>query len=776
MKPLLLLGALAFAAGAPAAEKYDREMLAARGYDASIADLLETGAHFLPGKHPVSIIANGRNSGIQPVIFDEAGSPCWDAPLLRTLGIDARRFALVHPGCLQPTAESGIRIVEQVERSTLLLHIPVDALRHETQYVTGGSALMANYDFRRYEVQTQGGKYRHSQTLTAELGANFRQWIVRSSQSYTTFDGEAQLTNLYRYVQRSFPNWDAVMQVGEIVTGDALFPGITLTGVQMLPEHAASDRMSLTVSLPRAGSAEVWQGKILLKTYQVSAGINRLGGLPALSQQDDFTLVTFDESGNRQQQTIPRLQAQPESVLHESGSAFAAGWLRLSRERAPLMLASTGLLQTQRIALRVGGLTGEGYQAAAWRARLRLAGKLTASLSQIFSQRRGRKQGATHQAALSYPLDQQLSLTTSASWRSRGYRTIDSGWRADGEESGDAQIRSQLAAGVSLNRAALGLFSLTASDTQSWRGNHTRGYTLAWSRTFARVNLNLGVQKNRLIVARQHHEDRYAYLNFSLPLGRDSNLRGWMTRSNGEMRMGDGYDQMVSPAFAWSLSSEQSAQQAPSLASSASWSSKYSQLSGGVARSAAGSRFSFGARGGAVMHSDGVTFTPHGVGDTFSIISLHRAQPDVEIRTPAGTVWSDRSGYAIASLTPWRKNSVQINPHSLPGNVQIPGGIAELTPFRGAVVPLDLPAWRVRRALLSFPPEERPEPGSAVENSRGALVAFVSEDGTLFIDDLPAGPLYAHRPGGARCAIALATPWVDRPGSLYTPLSARCVI
>jgi len=771
MKLFLFFSVLLTAVSAPAAEKYDRQMLSALGYDAAIADLLEAGAHFLPGQHPVSIVINGKSGGIHPVMFDDSGSPCWNATLLRRLEIDPGRFTSVKPGCLQPVKESGIRLVEQVERSMLLLHIPADALLRESQYATGGSALMANYDFRRYDVQTQSGKYHYSQTLTSELGANISQWILRSGQNYTAFNGESRLKSLYRYAQRSFPGRAAVMQAGEIITGDPLFSGMTLTGIQMLPEHAAGNLVSLTVALPQSGSAEVWQGNILLKTYQVSAGINRLGALPALNQQDDFTVVTVDRSGNRQRQTIPRIQVQPENALMESGPAFAAGRLRLNRNHAPLMLASTGLLQTPQIALTIGGLASERYQAAAWRARLRLAGKLSASLSQTFSQ--VNRRGVTHQAALNYPLDKQLSLTTSVNFRSRRYRAIDSGWGAESEDGG--QIRAQFAAGASLNRSALGLISLNGSYTQNWQGHHTRSYTLAWSRTFARLNLNLGIQKNRLTTAHRHQDDRYAYLNFSLPLGRDRNLRGWVTRSDGQMRAGTSYDQSVSPAFAWSLSSEKSAQEAPSLASSASWTSKYSQLSGGIARSAASQRLSIAARGGAVWHSEGLTFTPREVGDTFSVISLRRAQPDVEIRTPAGAVWSDRSGHAVVSWTPWQKNSVQINPNSLPDNVQIPGGIVELTPFRGAVVPVELPAWRVRRVLLSFPAQERPEAGSAVENGSGSLIAFTGEDGTLFIDDLPAGTLYARRPGGARCAIVLTTPWVERPGSLYTPLFARCV-
>lgn len=772
-------------ASAAATVKYDKEMLASLGYDPSAAALFEAGAHFFPGENAVNISVNGKNKGVHRVIFDSAGSPCWNEALLRKLGIDSLSFDGYRPACLKPLASSKINIKEEVRRSRLQLQVPVSSLLREVQYATGGKAAIVNYDARHYQFQSRSGENHHSQSLTSEVGANISHWILRSGQSYSALDNQNTFTRLYSYGQRSVPAWASVIQVGEIISSDALFSGITLTGAQIVPERATQNGgmnlVSLNVLIPQTGSAEVWQGNVLLKTFTVTAGMNRLSRIPALNQQDDFVIIIRDESGNQQQQTFPVIQAMPETLLLDMGTSLALGQLRLTQEKYPLLLGSTGVFQHPRMAVGVGGLVSEAYQAGGWRASVRLSEYLLATLSQTWSlahkgaDSEGRKQGLNHQAGLIYPVTQRLSLTASMNTRSRNYVDTSSSWSSHKTAAETGQIKSQYAAGVSYSHEWLGVFSFTGSQARSWQGSDMLGYTQAWGRAFGKVNVNLGVQKNRLTSDRRHYDNRYAYLSFSLPLGENRSLRSWINSNDGRSQGGIGYDQSLNDKFAWSLSSEKNQRDDPSLAGSASWTSKYTQLSGGASRSDTSTSFNAGARGGAVLHSEGLTFTPRSVGDTFSVISLNNALPDVEMRTPAGAVWSDRGGYAISSWMPWQKNTVHINPTSLPKNVQVPGGIIDVLPYRGAVVPVTLPAFTVRRTLLSFPANEKPAPGSAVKDEKGLLLAFVNEDGTIFFDDLPDGRLYVQRSDGKRCVITLTSPWAAGPGALYASLSARCV-
>ena len=786
MKKILFFSIFVCAASSAASENFDQEMLKELGYDASASDLLSMGAHFLPGDHPTNIIINNQNKGIRVITFDQDGSPCWTELLLNQLGIDPSRFDNSVPACLKPVADSDIRIKPQVERSSLELHVPADALLNKIQYATGGKALIVNYDARRYYYQPQSGKNYRSETLTSEIGANVEQWIFRSGQSYSSFGSQSHFTRLYSYAQRSVPGWASVMQIGEITSADPLFSGITLTGAQMTPERASQNggmnQVTLDVLVAQAGTVEVWQSNVLLKAFPVDAGMNTLTGIPALNQQDDFLIISHDAGGGRQQQTIPYIQARPVVTLMETGTSVAAGQLRLTQDKFPLIMGSTGIFHNNRMALAVGALASEHYQAGGWRASIRLTDHLLTMLSQTYSLARnissdsGKKQGVYQQAGLSIPVTQRLSLSTSANFRSRDYVDTNSSWSSKSTAGDTGQIKSQYAATMSYNHPWLGVLTFSGSLSHAWKGNDALGYTLGWGRAFGRVNINLGLQQNRQSTYLRREDSHYAYLNFSLPLGNNRNLRSWVNNNNRQTRIGVGYDQTVSNKFAWSFSSEKSQHEEASLASSAAWTNKYTQLSGGFSRSESTTSYNAGARGGAVWHSDGLTFTPRPTGDTFGIISLNSDQPDVEIRTPGGVVWSDRSGHAIASWTAWQKNTVQINQHSLPKNIQVPGGIIDVTPYRGAVVPVVLPAFTVRRALLTFQEAERPAPGSPVKNANGALVAFVNEDGTLFFDDLPEGDLFSQLTDGTPCSIKLLTPWVNTPGTLYAELTARCVM
>lgn len=784
MKKILFLSLLMASGSSFSGSKYDQEMLKSLGYDASAADLLEAGARFLPGDHPTSIIVNKQNKGVHVITFDQFGTPCWSEALLQTLGISPRRFVDSGQRCLNPAVGSEIRVIERVDRSTLELMVPANSLLNDVQYATHGRALIVNYDARRYEYQTRTGDRRSSHNLTSEIGANIDHWIFRSAQSVSSQDNHSHVTRLYTYVQRSVLDWASVVQIGELNASDPLFPGMTLLGAQMVPEQAlkngGANHVSLEILMPQSGTAEVWQDDILLKTFQVSAGINTLEGIPALSQQSSFVVVSHDNSGNLQRQAIPYIQATPDIVLPESGTSLAAGRLRLTPQEYPLLLGSTGIYQNSLIAVVAGGLIAEDYQAAAWRSNLRLNDRLRGSVSQTWSvahdtsNGRETKQGVSHLMSMSYPVTQRLSLTSSANFRSRGYMEAGSAWstKKTAEEMG--QIKSQYAAGININQPGFGVLSFSGSLSHSWQQAKSRGYALGWGRSFGDVNVNLGIQKNRLTDDQRRYDNRYTYLNFSLPLGASRSLRSWVNNNGQHVRTGAGYDQTINDKFAWSLSGEKAREQDPSVAASATWSNKYSQLSGGISRGEDSTSYNVGALGGMVLHREGLTFTPRKVGDTVGIISLNSDRSDVEIRTPAGKVWSDGSGHAITSWTPWQKNTVHINNATLPKNVQVSGGVAEVTPYRGSVVPVALPTFTVRRALVAFA-GEGPAPGSPVKNEKGELIAFVNEDGTLFFDDLPQGPLVGQRRDGAPCAIEFTTPWVDPQDSLYASLSARCL-
>ncbi|MXP50535.1 hypothetical protein FD733_17910 [Pantoea sp. Eser] len=230
----------------------------------------------------VLILSQSRRMMVRKIVH-----ACWSKSLLETPGIDPHHFITAPiAACMVPGTDSDIIIEQQVDRSSLVLTVPLDERLSHQQYAGGGKALIVNYDGRSYQYQTHSGGHSSSQTLTSELGANFNHWIVRSGQSYARSGSNSQLTRLYSYGQRSIPGWDSVIQLGEITSSDPLFAGINLVGAQIIPEQGlqqgGGNQVSLDILMPQGGTVEIWQAGVLLKSSPVSEGMNRLTGITAL--------------------------------------------------------------------------------------------------------------------------------------------------------------------------------------------------------------------------------------------------------------------------------------------------------------------------------------------------------------------------------------------------------------------------------------------------------------------------------------------------------------
>lgn len=762
---------------------FDMEMLRTLGYDSAISDVFTSGTGFLSGEHQINVIVNEHSPVKLTVAFDQHGTPCWQTDMLQQLGINPNVFvpSNAKDHCLAPDRSKNIVQIEHPDQNSIELKISPNWLLNNKNYASGGRALMLNYDASVYHYQLPSSRNITSQTLTSEAGINFNDWIARNGISYSARDGRYNFSSLYTYVQKTFTSISSVLQTGQISTNDPIFGGINMSGVQMFPEQALGNggfRVSIDTSVSMPATIDVFQRNVLLKTFHVDAGPVSLDNIPVLSHQDNFVLQIRDDAGGRQEQTIPFIQTRTQNTPEKMGLSIALGRLRLSGDNLPVGTASKGIYQDLGVSLVAGGLVSQDYQAVGLRTDLRVTSQLLAILTQTMSifaapsQKSRRVNGIKHQVSLSYSLTGQLSASTAADFRSRDYVEPGSAWASQKSAKEAGQIKTQYSSGINYHHSWLGTLSASGTMTHNYRNADGIGYLLNWGKDFGRVNINLGIQKNRLTSDEKHYDDRYAYFNVSVPLGNNKNLRAWASRTNQKNRYGAGYDHYVNDKFAWSLSSEKNQHQPVSMAAAATWTNKYSKMNAGISRGNSDS-YHAGTRGGLVLHDEGLTFTPNQIEDTFGIVSLGSNEPDVEIITPRGKVWTDKKGYAITSWTPWARNIIQVNNKSLPKNVQIQRGIAEITPYRGAVLPISLPAHHVRRALVSIPTGTL-APGSAIRNNNKELVAFVNEDSTIFFDDLPDGPLYGQTLAHQRCRITFLTPWQDDLQALYVNLNARC--
>ncbi|MDV5097790.1 fimbria/pilus outer membrane usher protein [Pseudomonas sp. LSJ-87] len=142
---------------------------------------------------------------------------------------------------------------------------------------------------------------------------------------------------------------------------------------------------------------------------------------------------------------------------------------------------------------------------------------------------------------------------------------------------------------------------------------------------------------------------------------------------------------------------------------------------------------SVNASGSALVHGDGLVFSPN-FGETNALIHV----PDtpgagMENATAART---NAKGYALAPhLQPYRINRLTLTTDQLEPDVEIDNGTAQAVPRRGAIVQRTFAARRVARLVLTLlNTEGKPLPfGTQVKDTQGKTLAVVGQGGQALV-------------------------------------------
>lgn len=765
-----------------AADVFDAEILKSIGYTESSVEYLSKKGNFPSGINKIEIITNNINKGIYSVNVNEQGKICWTTNILKSLNIDENALKRDKEGCDKLSPD--IKVTKKVLDNNILMLVPITMMSSKNNYVTGGKAIIFNYDASAREYNSRGGNS-SNKSLTSEIGANYKNWIFRSNQSYYSYGGTSNLTRLNNYIQRSFTSSKISLRLGQFTTGGDAFSGINITGVEISPESGLtgnSTTVNLKIYAPTAAQVDIYQRKALLKTVYVEAGTTTVEDIPILNQSDDFILSFIATSGETSRQVIPFIQADSIAILpEERGVNVYAGRLRMAKQDLPLAALSGNIYRNTFASFFAGGLASNQYQSIMVGGNFRFTEKsllrtsTTSTQSLYTDNSQEKKRGIRNDISLNYKATSKISVSTAANFRSKSYMDFGSAGNSWYTAEDTGNIKNQLSLGLTYQSDNFGSISLNGSSTRRFKNTNVNSYSLNWGRNFNKINLNIGLQNNKFSNKKNNYNDNYLYVNASIPLGNGRSAQLYSNHSDRVTRYGATYNQEVNDKFNYDVSTETSSNKDKNINATGYYNSKYSRIAFGAAAGDSTKSYRAGMKGGVVLHENGLTFTPRQVSDTFGIVSINSKEPDVEIMTPAGKVWTDSQGQAIASSSAWRKNRIQVNVSSLKKNLEVQSGIAEVSPSRGSVVHVALPIYRVNRMLLSFDGPRVPSPGSAVLDSKGRTITFVSEDKTIFIDDLPAGVMTTTDSLGNSCHIDFPDKYSIEENKLYTPIMVRCL-
>lgn len=776
--------------------EFDENMLKLRGIDPKLAAYFRDAPHFTAGRHMVSLGVNGRGMGRITARFDRHGDLCIDRDLLAVAKVDVAEDDLAEGADAASDRPSDLACVDlrsiypqatidvDPGKATVSLLVPTDALRAERRdmsgYARGGAAGLVNYEIVGLASRSKSGGTRYGSANT-ELGFNAGDWMVRSRQVTTVSDGHRRTDVLDSYAQRSFADYRAVVQAGQINLLNPILSGAQMTGAQVMSEQALAVQGSAGAVEGIAQSpsrVEVRQDGVLVYSTVVPAGPFSLTGIPRVNRSADLDVTVTGDDGASQHFIVTAAMAGP--IASPTGYAFAVGQTRHADGAAPWVVSGgwSGALRSG-VSPGVGVILAEDYRAVGggigYQARTggQLQLKLTGAQAR---QRREKTIGMQGSLTFSQRLSERWSLGLAQTRQSPGFRQLIDNTSDTPSSARRSRYRDQSSASLSWSHPAIGSLSAGYSRTLLLDRRATSRALASWGTRLGQASVSLSAEWQ--LGRERRARNNSIYLNISLPLGASRRLSGSLRRYGGGTRQGVNLSEQVNEYASYRAGLEQqSMDRQRGLTAGVSLLPRYVQLDSSYAQDTSSRSYSLGLRGALVLHAHGLTASPYAVRETFGVLNVEDTS-GVRVSTPAGPVWTDARGYAVLpQLSAFATSRIEVATDSLPRHLDIHNGAAVIEPWRGAVASLRFGVSRTRRVLLSARTAEgRDLPsGASVTDENGELVSLVQGKGQVFVPNaLTTSRLWVSAPGLPRCELTYALATHPDPDAYYELAGATC--
>lgn len=761
--------------------QFDVAAMKARGIDPKLADLFAQAPRFMPGSTPVKLTVNGSDRGKISARFDKEGQLCADADFFRLAGLVVPSEYDAKDNCfdLKVAWPRSTMTLDPGEGSIMLV-VPPEAVMQGADlangnWTHGGTAGVLNYD-----TQYMSSASTDFAQIDTEAGFNMRDWIVRSRQSFSRFNGEDTAQHMATYAQRTFAESKTVLQTGQISLSNSMFGTGQVWGAQVFPEAALLNSKrgaGLVEGIADTQSVvEVRQSGALVYSTTVPAGPFKLDGFSLLNTRSDLEVTLTGQNGDKRQFTVPASAFLRNGPAVTPGFSFGAGKLdQQGSDASPVVAtAATGWLLSPKTTVNAGVLGSTLYRAVAGSLDTQpFAGTLWSTQLTGAQDTHHRQTGLSLTSTLSQQLTERVGVNLNVTQQTPGYRELSDAVQDDLQNEQD-NSQDQYGMGVGWSQASLGNLSASWSRSTSYNGGKSTYLRGSWSRQIFSAYLGVTVEHN---TGSDAADDR-VYASLSIPFGSRS-VSAYFNNASSGARAGMRYSDRSSQDRGWSIASDKDyGSNSASVTGSADMVTPVSQLSGSVSQdSEAGTNWSGRASGSIVAHSHGVTLSPYRVGDTFGIASVGD-QGGVRLETPAGPTWTDGRGYAvIPSLTGYRKSTVEVDTRSLDKNVDIANAWQETEAARGSVSYVSFDVVRTRRVLVTLKDATgKPvQHGSSVFDTAGNFITVAGDQGAVFIPDARPDMRYDVQSSGiTQCRFTPKLPEKAASNELYETAVATC--
>lgn len=727
-----------------AADYFDPELLSL-GTGTSDVDLsaFSQAGGMAEGTYPVTVYVNQREAVSRDVQFSKNTQgnvmPQLTPEMLGALGVNVGQLpAFKGLPEDQPVADLSALIPQSTVKFDLShlrldLSIPQVAMQagqdsqsDPAQWDDGIPAMLFNYNLSAgRNEQSINSDTRTSNNLFANVqtGANLGAWRLRSTltHSHSDADSSSNSSDSTRfsntYLSRDIRDWRSRVTMGETSTGSDVLDGVPFRGVQLSSsEQMMPSRLrgfAPQVSGVASSNARVTvrqNGYVVYETY-VAPGPFEIKDLYQAGTSGDLDVAVTEADGSVHSFVVPYsslpVMLRPGAIKYEATAGRYNGGNTQGSRESDFVMTTLIYGLPKNLTLYGGLLASQNYSALSMGTGVSMGDLGAVSADGTFSSTR--LEHEDRQAGSSWRVRYSKSLLTTGTsfdltalrYSTRNYysfaeyNSIGYSAREDVSPWVMSRRRSSFQTQVSQQLGNLGSVSLRASRDDYWGSTKTlTSLSAGYNGSYHSVSYGLYYTVDRMKGHGDWPENRQVSFNVNVPFSIFTAAPALQNAYATSQITHDNHGRTQNQAGLSGSTSDgkvsYSAMQGWGNQDQVSNSTLNLGYQGSKGNVAAGYGYSNDMRsmnlnmsGGAIVHSEGVTLS-RSLGSSVALVSAPGAQ-DVSLSNGSGK--TDSRGFAVVPyLSDYSRNSIGLDPSTLPDNVDLPQNQQTVYPTNGAVV------------------------------------------------------------------------------------------
>ena len=638
----------------------------------------------------------------------------------------------------------------------------------------GITALLLNYSYsgsKNYDRKSNGSNTT-SNYINLRPGINIGPWRLRNYTTWSNSDDKSsKWDTVYTYLSRSINQLKSQLVLGDGVSPSSVFDSVPFRGIQlgtdddMYPESVRGYAPVVRGIARSNAQITIRQNGYTIYQTEVAAGPFEINDLYPTGSSGDLYVTIKESNGSEQHQIIPFaslpvLQREGYVSYSITGGEYRAYDKEIEKQKFGQLTLIYGLPYG---ATAYGGSQlSNNYQAYSIGVGQNL-GALGA-ISIDVTQANSKLNNGDTSRGQSYRFRYNKNLNTiGTNIALAGYRYSTDGYYSLAEVfdeyrngiSAPEIERRRNRAEITINQnlgEQYGSLSIGYVRENYWNSDRktqsaTVGYNNSWQGISYGLNYTYNKNTNnysyRSSSYAKSNDDHQLALSVSVPFSvfDDTFYYNFNTNSSSQSPSTGSVGLSASQLnnrLNWSLQQAFTNQgQGSSGNLNASYKGKYGEMTGGSGYSKDNYNLYYGVNGSLVAHSGGVVLGQQ-LGETSAIVNIPEAS-DVAVLNQAG-VETNSYGYALVPyITPYRKNTIDIDTSALPENTELALTTQTVSPSRGALVKANFSANVGYRALIALTLENGelvPFGAQVIFKDNPQLNNIVGNDGEVYLSGL----------------------------------------